>query len=85
MADELTQEPQPNLELLKVPVSQVPDSEHDIEHGPSTGSPADGLHPERTAAILAGVNPDDPEARKKALADFYAEAEPEKPKKSAKD
>ncbi len=78
-------EPEPNLELLKVPASQQPDHDaHALEHGPSTGSPADGLHPARTAAILAGVNPDDEKARAKALDDFYADAEKQKSKKPDK-
>jgi hypothetical protein len=81
---EQTQEPEVNLELLKVPVSQVPDGEHDLTHGPSSGSAADGLHPGRTAAILAGADPDDPKACEKALADFYAEAEKPDTSKAAK-
>lgn len=70
----MANEPEVNMELLKVPASELPSSDHDAVHGPSTGSPADALHPERTAAILAGVDPDDVKAREKALADFQAAA-----------
>lgn len=51
--------PQPDLEQIKVPTTAKPDqSPAPGPVAPSTGSPADALHPERTAAIAAGKDPD---------------------------
>lgn len=48
-------------EHAKVPTTARPDHTPDgsgLPAAPSTGSPADALHPERTAAIAAGKDPD---------------------------
>jgi hypothetical protein len=54
--------PLPDPEHSKVPTTQRHDQTPEAFDGrpmePSTGSPADGLHPERTAAIAAGDDPD---------------------------
>lgn len=55
--------PLPDPEATKVPTTARPDQSPLDEQGeaqyvPSTGSPADALHPERAAAIAAGKNPD---------------------------
>lgn len=55
--------PLPDPEATKVPTTARPgqsplDAQGIAQFVPSTGSPADALHPERTAAIVAGEDPD---------------------------